>query len=44
MQVIANQPLYYRRSQRDIDRGKKGKNQIEVLVDQMKDELTFIEP
>lgn len=31
-------------TQRCIDKGKKGKNQIEVLMDQHKGQIEFIEP
>lgn len=31
-------------TQSDLDKGKKGKNQIEMLVERMKDQIEFIEP
>lgn len=37
VQVLDNQKMYYRVTQRDLEKNKKGKNQIEVLVEQMKD-------
>lgn len=44
IQVIDNSPKYYKVTQRDIDKNKKGKDQIEVLVETMKNEMEFIEP
>ena len=44
VQVLDNQKMQYRTTQRDREKNRKGKNQSEVLVEQMKDQIAFIEP
>jgi len=44
VQVVDNIKQSWFRTARDRDKDKKGKNQIELLVDQQKDAIEFVEP
>lgn len=36
--------MCYWMTQKDLDKNRKGRNQIEVLVELLKDQIEFIEP